>query len=74
MWQHLKLRESTLNKATSTVTVESDKRGGRQSGEDNEADAFVHKTISDQKDKFPRVVSHYCRENSTKEYLSPNLS
>lgn len=30
--------------------------------------------ISDHIDRFPKVESHYCREKSTREYLSPELT
>ena len=66
--------KTSFAKVTATGTVEKDKRGGMQSQKEIERSAFMRQAISDHIDKFPRVESHYCREKSTREYLSPELT
>ena len=68
------MAKTALKKMTPTGTLENDKRGGRQSDADIERDQLIWKEISDHIDRFPRVESHYCRESSTREYVSSELS
>ncbi|CAH0555186.1 unnamed protein product [Brassicogethes aeneus] len=56
-----------------TGTVTPDKRG-RHSSRRFVISEVVKKSIRDHINLFPRVPSHYCRENTSKEYLEDGLS
>nr|CAH7712759.1 unnamed protein product [Callosobruchus chinensis] len=68
-----KFLRTSLSKITKTGAVEKDRRGGRYkslSDKDNELRRLVAEHIN----KFPKMESHYCRENSSRQYLYPDLT
>lgn len=64
---------TAIDKLKDTGVVENDRRGGRQGVyvfEDAEKRAKIQRHLN----RFPRVESHYCRKDSSKEYLHPDLT
>lgn len=47
--------------------------GGRRDGQ-MRRDAEIRKAVLTHIEKFPRVESHYCRKDSQKQYLHPDLN
>lgn len=68
-----KTMRTALSKRQSTGTVEKDKRGGRQKIF-LEVDKQRRDAILEHINKFPRMESHYCRLESKRDYLHPNLN
>lgn len=64
---------TSLKKVTVTGTIEKDKRGGRRESL-IENDSIIRKMIEQHIERFPKVESHYCRENSSREYLHCDLT
>ena len=65
----------TALKKTSTLgLLELDKRGGRKSETIIARDKQIRSEIEKHIDRFPRMESHYCRANSSREYLNSDLS
>ena len=54
-------------------TTSNDRRG-KQSNRPNVIPSAVKNDIRSHINSFPRVESHYCRKNSSKEYLEANLN
>lgn len=54
--------------------VETEKRGGRKSEKVKDRDKRICAAIEYHIERFPRVESHSCRYNSSREYLHPELS
>lgn len=64
---------TALSKRQLTGTIEKDRRGGRQEmflEEDMQRRAAIQEHIK----RFPRMESHYSREDSKRDYLHPNLN
>ena len=53
--------------------MEGEKRGGRV-GTLRQSDDKLRKSITAHIDRFPRMESHYCRKNSSRQYLNPELT
>lgn len=64
---------TAMSKITSTGVVDKDKRGGRRQNY-IERDRLITLQVESHIDRFPRVESHYCRNNSTREYLNGDLT
>ncbi|CAH0550293.1 unnamed protein product [Brassicogethes aeneus] len=64
---------NTVKKNQSTGVVEKDKRGGRDKISALK-DKALRDTITSHINKFPRVESHYCRKDSSREYLHGDLT
>lgn len=56
-----------------TGNLESEKRGGRVNSL-KQKDILMDDRISEHIDRFPYVESHYIRKDSSKKYLSPELT
>lgn len=68
-----KVIRTVLAKMDSSGFIEKDNRGGR-SAEAALKDEAKRKLIENHISRFPRVESHYCRKDSTREYLNSDLS
>lgn len=68
-----KVMRTSIEKKKATGVVEEECRGGRTETM-KKRDERIKKEIIEHINRFPRVESHYCREKSSKEYLSPQLS
>lgn len=64
---------TSLEKLKDTGVLKKDRRGGRQ-GSYIADDAEKRTAIKAHLNRFPRVESHYCRKDSSKEYLHPDLT
>lgn len=64
---------TAVQKVAGSGVVMKDKRGGRPQSK-QELDARFRDLCIKHIDRFPRVESHYCRENSTREYLHSDLT
>ncbi|CAB3248457.1 unnamed protein product [Arctia plantaginis] len=65
--------KTAIEKLLPTGIQEKDRRGGRTIAniqKDDRAKALVEEHLK----RFPRVESHYCRANSTREYLHSDLT
>ncbi|CAH1972710.1 unnamed protein product [Acanthoscelides obtectus] len=62
--------ENVYGKKKPSGVVEKEGRGGRSEAM-KKRDI---KTVLQHINRYPRVESHYCRQKSSKEYLSPQLS
>ncbi|CAB3232002.1 unnamed protein product [Arctia plantaginis] len=65
--------KTAIDKLLPTGIQEKDRRGGRTIAniqKDDRAKALVEEHLK----RFPRVESHYCRANSTREYLHSDLT
>lgn len=62
-----------LEKVTATGVIEPEKRGGRLPAAANRDEVIKNLMISHIA-RFPRVESHYCRAQSQREYLHPDLN
>jgi hypothetical protein len=69
-----RVTRTAISKLTNEGSVEKDKRGGRQSKVIIDRDKKIRQMIDNHIAKFPRVESHYCRADTTKEYLHPSLN
>lgn len=73
----LGITQRTLRTAVQKVSqygvIEKDKRGGR-SAIRKENDVILRELVEKHIDRYPRVESHYCRANSTREYLNSDLT
>ena len=61
-----------LGKNSSGAFVGKDNRVGRPASNKTEIDRIKH--VKAQFESFPKVLPHYCRKNSQKQYLSPELN
>ena len=68
-----KTLRTAISKSQSTGTVEKDKRGGRSASYEKE-DKARRQAIIGHVNRFPRMESQYCRQNSTRDYLHPDLN
>lgn len=68
-----KVMRTSIEKKKATGVVEKEGRGGRTEKMKKRDDRIIKEVVEDI-NRFPRVESHYCREKSSKEYLSPQLS
>lgn len=73
----LAVSRDTVQKAFSNVGVAGnyvgkDKRKGRQAK--NKLDEERKNLVKDHINSFPRIEPHYCRKDSNKQYLSPELN
>lgn len=66
------LIRSSLNKYTTSGTLEDDKRGKHTPK--NKASQDTEKFLRDHILSYPAVESHYCRKSSTKKYLDSSLN
>lgn len=64
---------TALAKKTETGITERDKRGGRPQSQ-VERDAVIKDLVTQHINRFPRVESHYCRKDTTREYLHSDLT
>lgn len=64
---------TVLAKCESTGVIKKDRRGGRCSA-DIVKDEANRKLIRDHINRFQRVESHYCRKDTTREYLHSDLT
>ncbi|CAH1104544.1 unnamed protein product [Psylliodes chrysocephalus] len=64
---------TTLSKKSTTGIIEKEQRGGRYKSQVDRNLQLIN-GITEHINKFGRVESHYCRQNSTREYLHKNLS
>ncbi|XP_072398864.1 uncharacterized protein [Diabrotica undecimpunctata] len=64
---------TVLTKMDSTGFIEKDNRGGRCANVVLKDEA-KRKLIENHINRFPRVESHYCRKDSTREYLHSDLT
>jgi hypothetical protein len=62
-----------MAKSMDTGVIQKEKRGGRYESM-KVRDTAITTSIVTHIQKFPRVESHYCRESSTREYLSEDLN
>lgn len=68
-----KVARTAIVKLSDVGTVELDKRGGRvESLQDR--DKFIRQLVDSHIERYPRMESHYCRQNSDREYLSSDLT
>lgn len=68
-----KMVRVATDKLTDIGTVERDHRGGRVVT-NSEHDKIIKELVDRHIDRFPRVESHFCRKDSSKEYLSSDLT
>ncbi|CAG9766085.1 unnamed protein product [Ceutorhynchus assimilis] len=68
-----KVLRNAVKKVQSTGVLEKEKRGGRDKISALK-DRAVRDSIINHINKFPRVESHYCRKDSSREYLHGDLS
>lgn len=68
-----KVMRTSMEKKKPSGAVEKEGRGGR-SETMKKRDNRIKTEIVQHINRFPRVESHYCREKSSKEYLSSQLS
>ena len=64
---------TTLKEQTTTGNLQPDNRGGRPQVQ-QQRDERVRRLVKSHIDRFPRTVSHYCRSDTTFEYLSSGLT
>ena len=60
---------TTLEKLTTTGNLQPENRGGRPQVQ-QQRDERVRRLVKSHIDRFPRTESHYCRADTTFEYLS----
>ena len=68
------MARTSMSKVSPTGTIEKDKRGGRQSDKVIARDSHIKETVQSHINRFPRVESHYCRSDTTRQYLHPDLT
>ncbi len=64
---------TALTKLSDVGIVEPEKRGGRVNN-NQQRDSIIRQLVDAHIDRFPRIESHYCRQNTEREYLSPDLT
>lgn len=64
---------TALDKKQLTGTIEKDRRGGRPKSLAEE-DKIKRDAILQHINRFPRMESHYCRKDSKRDYLHPDLN
>lgn len=62
-----------LQKISDVGILDPEKRGGRVDS-NKKRDSLIRKLVEVHIDRFPRIESHYCRQNTDREYLSSDLS
>lgn len=68
-----KVARTAIGKLTDVGTVELDQRGGRV--ETNQMrDTIIRQLVESHINRFPRIESHFCRQNTDREYLSSDLT
>lgn len=66
---------TALCKVNEVGVLEAEKRGGRRRNEDSKIrEKEIRISIEKHIERFPKMESHYCRANTTKLYLHPDLS
>lgn len=68
-----KIMRTALEKLQDTGVILKDRRGGRCKAA-VEIDQANRKLIENHINRFPRVESHYCRSNTSREYLHSDLT
>lgn len=68
-----KMGRTSREKVQDTGVIAPDRRGGRQTT-NRERDETMKTLMKAHIDRFPRVESHYCRSETTREYLHPDLT
>lgn len=68
-----KMIRSSLTKPNQSGILFQDTRGERVES-NKRRDNKINNMVREHINRFPRVDSHYCRANSTKEYLHSNLN
>lgn len=64
---------TSMEKLSEVGTVELDKRGGRVEN-NQQRDELIRELVNQHIDRFPRIESHFCRQNTNREYLCSDLS
>ncbi|KAG4066740.1 hypothetical protein HA402_012807 [Bradysia odoriphaga] len=64
---------TALRKITDVGTIEPEKRGGRVES-NQQRDSLISSLVNAHIDRFPRIESHFCRQNTNRDYLSADLT
>lgn len=68
-----KVLRTAISKLSDVGMVELDKRGGRV--ETNQIrDKDIRQLVDSHIERFPRIESHFCRQNTDREYLCSDLT
>lgn len=68
-----KAMRTAVSKMTSTGAISKDFRGGRKQSL-KIRDSTLRQQVQEHINRFPRAESHYCRKNTSREYLHSELS
>lgn len=70
-----KMVRNAILKTSDSGIIETEMRGGRQRSEEiKEKERMIRDAISIHIDRFPKMESHYCRKNTSRQYLHPDLT
>lgn len=68
-----KVARTAIKKLDDVGIVELDQRGGRDETNKNR-DTVIRQLVDAYINRFPRIESHFCRQNTDSEYLSSDLT
>lgn len=70
-----KMVRMAILKTNDSGVIEKEMRGGRQRSQSiNEKERMIRNAISVYIDRYPKMESHYCRKNTSRQYLHPDLT